>query len=331
MPPPANDNQPMTSLRSLFGTAVCLLLINTTAHAAGDAGACRYVPVAKVPVALSPDRQPTIEGSINGTPMRMLLDTGAYTSHLMPGTAERLGIALDQSGQYAMGVGGAAVIYVARLKDFGIGPRHFGKAVMPVIGATGGDLGVPALVGADFLLQMDLEIALADKFIQFLRASDCNGTFLAYWDQNAMEVPFSGMEEGSLKPYVEVMLNGVKLQAILDTGATRTTVSRHAAALAGITPESANVVKGSRAYGVGGASVGTWMATFDSFAIGDETIRNAELSIRDESQTGRGRVDVVLGVDFLRAHRILFAMSQQKLYLSYLGGDVFGAPHGTAR
>jgi predicted aspartyl protease len=100
----------MTSLRSLFAAAVSLLLLTTAARAAGDAGACRYVPVAKVPVALSRAGQPTIEGSINGALVRMLLDTGAYTSHLMPGTAERLGIALDQSGQYAMGVGGAAVI-----------------------------------------------------------------------------------------------------------------------------------------------------------------------------------------------------------------------------
>jgi hypothetical protein len=32
---------------------------------------------------------------------------------------------------------------------------------------------------------------------------------------------------------------------------------------------------------------------------------------------------VVLGVDFLRTHRILFAMSQDRLYMSYLGGDPF--------
>jgi hypothetical protein len=31
----------------------------------------------------------------------------------------------------------------------------------------------------------------------------------------------------------------------------------------------------------------------------------------------------VLGVDFLRVHRILFAMSQDRLYMSYLGGDPF--------
>jgi hypothetical protein len=48
--------------------------------------------------------------------------------------------------------------------------------------------------------------------------------------------------------------------------------------------------------------------------------------IRDESSRGIGRVDVVLGADFLRAHRILFAMSQHRLYMSYLGGDPFPPP-----
>jgi hypothetical protein len=39
--------------------------------------------------------------------------------------------------------------------------------------------------------------------------------------------------------------------------------------------------------------------------------------LRDEA------FDMILGADFLRSHRVLFAMSQDKLYLTYLGGDVF--------
>jgi hypothetical protein len=41
---------------------------------------------------------------------------------------------------------------------------------------------------------------------------------------------------------------------------------------------------------------------------------------------GEERFDMILGADFLKAHRLLFAMSQHRLYLSYLGGDVFQAP-----
>jgi predicted aspartyl protease len=322
----------MPPVRSLFATILTLLSVHATVHAAGDAGSCRYVPVAKVPIDFSDaTRRATIGGSINGTPVTLILDTGGYETQLLPGTAERLGIALDQTGKHMYGVSGSSVLYEARLKDFAIGEKHFGKTRMHAIGAIAGNPGHAAIVGVDFLLQMDLELSLAGRYIQFLSATGCDDTFLAYWDKDAMEVPFSGFEGPTRKPWVTVELNGVKLKAILDTGAPRTSVSRHAAALAGITPDSPNVTKGRSSAGIGTELIATWQATFDSFAIGNETIKNAELTVRDESSRGRGPVDVVLGVDFLRAHRILFAMSQQKLYLSYLGGDVFGPPHRAAQ
>ncbi len=50
-------------------------------------------------------------------------------------------------------------------------------------------------------------------------------------------------------------------------------------------------------------------------------VRNAA-GQRDRLATGQ--VDILLGADFLRSHRVLFAMSQQKIYLSYIGGAPFG-------
>ena len=32
---------------------------------------------------------------------------------------------------------------------------------------------------------------------------------------------------------------------------------------------------------------------------------------------------MLLGADFLKAHRVLFARSQHRLYLSYVGGPLF--------
>ena len=49
-------------------------------------------------------------------------------------------------------------------------------------------------------------------------------------------------------------------------------------------------------------------------------MRNAEIGVIDWDS----RIDILLGTDFLRAHRVLFAMSQQKLYLSYIGGEPVG-------
>jgi hypothetical protein len=40
-----------------------------------------------------------------------------------------------------------------------------------------------------------------------------------------------------------------------------------------------------------------------------------------------GQPDMLLGSDFLRAHRVLVARSQRKMYFTYAGGTVFlGAP-----
>jgi hypothetical protein len=48
-----------------------------------------------------------------------------------------------------------------------------------------------------------------------------------------------------------------------------------------------------------------------------------ELAVHEDASVGALPVDMLLGADFLRTHRILFAMSQDRLYMSYLGGDPF--------
>jgi predicted aspartyl protease len=303
-------------------TALALLL-PVLSHAAGDAGSCRYVPVAKLPIEYSDaTHRAIVMGTVNGKPTRMIVDTGAYETFLFRAGAERLGLRLDTTGKYSSGIGGTSVNYVTRVDDFSVGIAHSGKAPIQVIGNSSRPDG-DALVGADFLLQTDMELSLADKYLQFFRATGCGDTYLAYWDGKAMEIPFAGKEERSNKPYLTVELNGVKLRAILDTGAPRNSVTRHAAELAGIRIDDPGVRKGGKTGGIGDERVDTWFATFDSFSIGPESMKHVDLVIRDESSRGRGPVDVVLGVDFLRAHRILFAMSQNRLYMSYLGGDPF--------
>jgi predicted aspartyl protease len=314
----------MHKLRFTLGALA--LLLSTQSHAAGDAGSCHYVPVAKIPVDFS-DRafQATVTGSVNGTPVRMLVDTGAHESKLMRASAERLGLTLAASGSYSYGVGGASVTYIAHIDDFALGDAHTGKTLMPVIGNAALRAPHDAIVGASFLLQTDMELSLKDKYMQFFRASGCSDTYLAYWDPNAMEIPFEGRLEGSNQPLVTVELNGVKLHALIDSGASRTVVKRHAAELAGVKIDGPKVRKEGKIAGIGDEVLDSWTADFKRFSIGDETVNNPRLTIMDDSPQGQDRIDILLGIDFLRAHHVLFAMSQDRLYLSYLGGELFGA------
>jgi predicted aspartyl protease len=301
-----------------------LALLPALAHAAGDAGSCRYVPIARMAVDYSSTtHQATVTATINGKPARMLVDTGA-TTMLMRSGAERLGLRLESTGSYGYGIGGASVNYITHVNDFSVGASHTGKADVPVIGTPGVGPN-DGVVGADYLLQTDMELSLADNTLQFFRASGCGDTNLAYWDNNAIEIPFVGRQGNSLKPLVEVELNGVKFKALLDTGATTSVVTRHAAELAGVRVDTPAARPSGKARGFGEKALDSWIADFKSFRMGEETVNNPQLQIMDDMPQGQDQFDMLLGMDFLRAHHILFAMSQGRLYMSYLGGELFGA------
>lgn len=87
--------------------------------------------------------------------------------------------------------------------------------------------------------------------------------------------------------------------------------------------------------------VDSWIGKFDTFAIGNETVRNPTIHFSDMwrhvtstptgtrlAQPRAGLPQMFLGVDFLRAHRVLIAYSQQKVYFTYVGGTVFPARQG---
>jgi TPR repeat protein len=78
--------------------------------------------------------------------------------------------------------------------------------------------------------------------------------------------------------------------------------------------------------GIGSERAPRWTSPLKTVQIGGETIQDAEIGIIDSQ--GLLDAELYLGQDFLRAHRVLFAMSQHKVYFAYLGGDVF--TRGTA-
>jgi hypothetical protein len=79
----------------------------------------------------------------------------------------------------------------------------------------------------------------------------------------------------------------------------------------------------------------SWIGKFDTFAIGNETIRNAKLQISEMDANDRNerlgshmpvqisQWDVIIGADFLRAHRVLISPETHKVFFTYTSGPVF--------
>ena len=160
---------------------------------------------------------------------------------------------------------------------------------------------------------------------------------LAYWAaQGASEIAMEPFDSDGPRIVVTVQINGQPMRALLDSGSYTSVLDKWAAERLGITPDSPGVLAGGKRGGLGGKSVDEWIAPLQSFSIGGETIRDTTIRFADLSKDAtytpagsrllrkiEGTPAMLLGADFLRAHHVLVAHSQRKVYFTYEGGPVF--------
>ncbi len=296
--------------------------------------ACQMATNAELDVRFSANR-PLVRAEINGTPVWLLVDTGAYASSLFVGAAERLGLKPYDTGVEAEGVGGRVKVMRADLDLLKLQKaevKHFG---MNIAGGANMDAanGAVGLLGRDFLGLADVEFDLAAGKIRLFTPKDCGRQPLAYWTK---EPAYVDMHRGGSRqaPFdFPLKLNGYYVDAVLDSGAGLTVVSPSVAAHAGVRQDQFSADVG-HSRGIGAHLMETRTATFDTVDLGDEKIPNAQLQVTQlafdpdsvggaGSHLGGGGTQMLLGADFLRAHRVLIAGSQDRIYFTYNGGPVF--------
>ena len=297
-------------------------LAAASASSADQPAACRYRLAGQLPLQYhGSSMSVTTQGQINRSPAVILVDTGASSTFVTRLATDKRSMWLDNTLSVVAGVGGTSRLYRAPIRHFQVGPivSEQVNGSLLAIDEMGERPDFDAIVGVDFLMEMDLEIILADKQIKFYSPKNCEDTFLGYWDAKAVVVPMVP-ERGTRRPMIQVSLNGVKMTALIDTGASGSSVSRAAAERAGVTPASAGVRKAGQYAGIGSKRINVFNAAFKTFSVGEETINNPVLMIIEGERKG---FEVILGTDFLRAHRVLLAGSQKAVYLSYTGGEPF--------
>ncbi|UGQ45910.1 aspartyl protease family protein [Massilia endophytica] len=303
---------------------LCLLLpllLQLPVHAQSE---CKYSELLTLPVAkMKTAAALSVSGQINGEAADMLLDTGAEKTFLVRREMEKRKVVMEGVPEMVRGVGGVQTVFAAKPREVGVGPILTRNKRFPVVDSLA-NLNVAAVLGSDFLLQTDMELNLREGSVKFFQAKGCADRGLSYWDPDAMSVPLVEMQKGG-RPIVEVMLNGVKGRALIDTGASRSIVKKHFAEKAGFSADKAAPPVRMAGNGIGTEANDFWSADFDSFAVGSETIRKPQLQVISLPRHGDDTHDMILGLDFLWAHRLLISVSQERMYFSYLGGDVFSS------
>ena len=298
---------------------------------------CQLTKVAEWPVRLERNKL-IVDGAINGQKIGVILDTGATTTLILRAAAVRLGLTRKEARNYRIfGVGGETNVEAAIVDEFRVGQAVRKNWRMLVAGERDFGSDVAVLLGEDFFQAFDVEFDLPHKMVRLYQPQDCEGVSLAYWaSAGAGEVEFDAIDADRTKIVLSVRINDQPLKAQLDSGAAVSILNKADAERLGVTPQTPGVVAVGSGVGLGAKSVESWIGPFQSFTIGDETILNTEIRFTDwhtdvaYNKTGsrlpiklQGLSSMLLGADFLRAHRLMVAHSQRKIYFTHAGGPVF--------
>ena len=282
---------------------------------------CQVGTIVPLPVTMSGLR-PLVRAKINGHDAVFVADSGAWYSMISPGSAAEYELALEPlpPGFTLRGVGGAVVPRLTTVKTFTIAGVPLPKVQFLVGGSEFGSVG---LLGQNFLGMEDAEFDLAHGMIRLMREQGCSSKAnLAYWvppGGTHSELATDGRSNKPSHIIASVYVNGVKLRALFDTGASTSFITKAAAARFGLKPDAPGVTPAGGSSGIGRHFVQTWIGPVQSVKIGDEEVRNTRIRFGGDMDD----VDMLIGADFFLSHRVYWAQKLDKLYFTFNGGHVF--------
>jgi predicted aspartyl protease len=321
----------------LLRLAVAVAATLVVADAAMAQGKCQFVRVVEWPVRMVRSKI-LVDGAINGKSVGIVLDTGATRSLVVRATAARLELPRHEApGIRMFGVGGETKAEIAVIDELTLGKAPLKGVQFLVAGEGDWPPGMDVLLGEDFLQNFDLEFDLAHNAVRLYQPKDCDSAWLAYWTKDVVgEVEIERIDSNRAQIQFQVHVNDKPIDAELDSGASSTILTKAQAEALGVTPDTPGTRHAGTTGGLGARTVDWYVGSFKSFAIGNESIPDVRLRFADlykdqtySSTTSRVIKNIarnqpmLIGADFLRAHRVLVAHSQRKMYFSYAGGPVF--------
>jgi hypothetical protein len=287
---------------------------------AGGASAesCRPVEVANLAMVPATVDQPVVQATLAGRPVLLGLDTGAESSMLGGEAVSGLNLRVMRAGHpLLVGADGAVFSDYALVPSVWLGAAQGGATNFVSIPQWHlADARVLGLIGADLLARWDVELDLAAQRILLYRAVHCAGALL----------PFGGpvyslaMAPGTARIVVTLNVDGRAVRALLDTGASRSSLTLPAARLLfGLVPGGAAAAPATVT--PDGGRLATWRHRFGSLDLAGLRLADPEIDIIDRPGIAHQPADhdLVLGLTELRRLHLYLASGQRRLYLTSSG------------
>jgi predicted aspartyl protease len=288
-------------IRSFFAALIALSL-----PIAAKAGCERDLDV---PVMMT-DGLPLVRVSVKNKEAVLILDTGAESTVLSTPAVDRLELPRNMVYPRRMrGLGGGVVGGTVELPDLTIN-----RVRVPNVGALVGGIDLPrvgaivpdGLLGADILSDFDLDLDYPHGLVRL----SCHAGAPSWTPPYA---PIEANRSLHRRLFFRVILDDKSLAAIIDTGAQHSVVDNRAALAAAMDPQALSREPAKTVRGItSGAGSQARSYRFRELVIGQQRISTPTLLV---TTLGLQDADLILGIDFLRTHRVWLSYSSHQVVI----------------
>ena len=261
---------------------------------------------------------PVMVNDVEGT---FILDTGAARSVVTREATRHLQLARDPWVATTMrGVGGVERLPNANPRSLTLGgatlERHtmshdtsFTVGTLPRTRA--GALTVDGLLGRDFLSVFDVVVDMPNRRVTLMSVTGCAGRFLLWTEPYDAIAAANPMESALVLP---VELDGVRLRALLDTGAGLTLVAAPGIVRLGLTAAQLRNDPGQAVNGLGPSTVVMQRHVFQALRVGTQTTGHPSFWVAPVRLTPI--VDMLLGADWLAGRRVWISFATKQVFVT---------------
>lgn len=291
--------------------ALALLAAACPAWAQQD---CRLQIAASLPMTLERANVITVPAEVEGKPVRLIVDTGSPASGLRESMVEeaKLNYEISKRWERYRIFGGVKISRNATLKNFKLGNLQASGITMLLIPREEHVLKtMDGILGGNVLTQYDVDFDFAKAKMNLFLPHRCEGQAV-YWTQNEeaiAKVPFK--YDGHIR--IEVMLDGKKIKATLDTGASITVLDKEnympEFGLTETSPGMTNVSPPDAQYP-------RYLYPFKTLSFGGVTVDHPKVTFVSQKYSRNDDYNMLIGMDVLRNLHLYIAYNEKMLYIT---------------
>lgn len=322
-------------MRHIIGSLFAALLFALSAGTglADEAKICKLHRYAHLDMALDGAGRPVVPVTINGTPLRFVVDTAGIYNGISEAAVEKLGLKYRKVRDSVVhhGVSGAKMKGVATADKFVIGAIPVDKMEFMVLPPEMSAPDSDGIISGGFLHVFDIEIDFAGgKFSIFLQ-TDCGARYVHWTKEPYGELPFE-MNKKPMNTGIWIIqkgrdwhitarakLDGVDVDAVFDTGASTSFMTVEEAM--DVLPSGTKIEDFKRLGEETDPEKAYYSYPFKTLEIGGIRIDNPMVVMHRAWDNGasrrfQSRPQLILGVSVMRHLRLYIAYKEKKMYFT---------------